>query len=185
MRIRLILCLIASLLFGYLPTARADLPFILPNKADLAHIRRAVIYTDAGDLYFDLFPDIAPIHVANFKYAADKGAYKDSSFHIYSPDYIIQGGTFPKSLLKVFNYELPPEFSSERHDFGSLGMARRSNMSNPERVSHPTQFHILLGPAPHMDGSYTIFGKLVAGKELLSKLHKNSHIKDIKVFIVN
>ena len=175
--------LIISLLFSTPAIAEPEAPFELPKASELAKLRSAIIYTEKGDLFFELFPEEAPWHVANFKYLADKEFYKGLSFHLYYPGYVIQGGSPDGKPASGPGYELPPEFSKLPNEFGSLGMARKPDYVNPERRSNGSQFHILLSDAPHMDGSYTVFGKLVKGADILKKLEKGDRIKDIKVFV--
>lgn len=55
--------------------------------------------------------------------------------------------------------------------------------ANPERRSNGSQFHILLGDAPHMDGQYTIFGKVVGGFDALERLRRGDRIQKLTVFI--
>lgn len=163
--------------------AEHDPPFELPAAADLNRIRSAIIYTDRGDMYFDLFPEDAPWHVANFKYLADKGFYRNTHFHIYYPNYIIQGGDPSGNGSGGPGYSLPPEFNSHQHELGILGMARPPDMGNTQRRSSGSQFHILLGRAAQMDGQYTAFGKIIKGLKVLQSLRKGDKIRDIKVFI--
>lgn len=163
-------------------TASAEPPFKLPPRSELQKLRSAKIETSKGDLVFALFPTEAPWHVANFKYLADKRFYRDLSFHLFQRDYIIQGGQ-PPGKYNGPGYSLPPEFSRRKHDVGTLGMARRPDYMNPERISNGSQFHILLRRAPHMDGSYTIFGELISGHEVLKSLRKGDTIRDVIVYV--
>lgn len=164
--------------------AEEGVPFRLPPPQELNRIQSAVIKTSRGDLYFDLFPKSAPWHVANFKYLADRGFYRKSKFHIFQPGYIIQGGGKPGHPSSGPGYTLPPEFgNSQRHLRGTLGMARMADQSNVQRRSDGSQFHILLSDAPHMDGSFTIFGKLVAGDTVLSELQRGDTIEDVIVYV--
>ena len=91
--------------------------------------------------------------MANFKYLADKGFYRDRPFHLFIPDYIIQAGLLRKGEAQAFGYTLPPEFSSRRHEEGTLGMSRLPDEKNPERRSSGTQFHILLDENRKMNGA--------------------------------
>lgn len=163
--------------------AETEPPFELPKRSELAKIRSAIIYTEKGNLYFELFPEDAPWHVANFKYLADKSFYKGLSFHLHYPGYVIQGGSPDGKPASGPGYDLPPEFSKQPNDAGALGMARKPDFVNPERRSNGSQFHIILSDSPHMDGSYTVFGKMIKGSDVLKKLEKGDRIKDIKVFI--
>ena len=155
-------------------------PFALPERAELAKIRSAMIETSRGKLYVELFPESAPWHVANFKYLADQGFYTNRRFHIYEPDYILQAGEAERG---TFRYELPPEFGPREHDVGTLGMARRPDLGNPERSSSSTQFHILLRRAAHMDGNYTIFGQVKGGKDVLQQLRRGDVILRVEVYV--
>lgn len=186
------LLLAVTTLTLYLPLAfsASEPPFELPPKAELLKIRSAIIETSKGSMYFELFPEEAPWHVANFKYLADKRFYNGLAFHLFQPGYLIQGGDPKGNGFGTPGYSLPPEFSSRNHRFGTLGMARvpdgynaKHQLLNPQRRSSGCQFHILLSEAPHMDGRYTIFGKLVGGRDTLERLSKGDSIKTVKVFI--
>jgi len=170
--------------------AESDPPFSLPPRNELLKIRSAIIETSRGRLYFELFPEEAPWHVANFKYLADKKFYNNLTFHLFQPGYLIQGGDPKGNGFGGPGYSLPAEFSPRNHRFGTLGMARKPDgydskrrLVNPQRVSSGSQFHILLTEAPHMDGRYTIFGKLVGGREVLERLNKGDTIQSVTVFI--
>ncbi len=156
------------------------IPFELPPREELTKLRSATIITSKGNLNFELFPDESPWHVANFKYLADKGFYRGKTFHIQIDDFIIQAGA---NNDPRFTYFLPPEFSSQHHSFGTLGMARAPDDLNPQRNSSATQFHLLLSDAKRMDGHYTVFGRLIGGEEILHKLKRGDRILDLKVFV--
>jgi peptidyl-prolyl cis-trans isomerase B (cyclophilin B) len=165
-------------------------PFELPPKAEVLKIRSAILETSKGKIFIELFPEEAPWHVANFKYLADKGFYTNLSFFIYKPDYLIQGGDPQETGKGGPGYDLPAEFSARHHTVGTLGMARKPDVdaksgrrANPERRSNGSQFHLLLGDAPHMDGQYTIFGKVVGGFEALKRLRAGDKIIKLTVFI--
>ena len=164
--------------------------FALPARHELLKLRSAVIETSRGPLYFELLPEEAPWHVANFKYLADKGFYEGLSFHLFQPGYLLQGGDPKGTGFGGPGYSLPAEFSSRNHKFGILGMARKPDayskkkrLVNPERRSNGSQFHILLDDAPHMDGRYTIFGKLVGGRGSLQQIRVGDKIKKVTVFV--
>jgi peptidyl-prolyl cis-trans isomerase B (cyclophilin B) len=155
----------------------------MPPRAELLKIRSAVVQTSQGDFLMELFPDIAPVHVANFKFLADKGFYNGLSFHLVQNDYIVQGGDPSGSGNGGPTYSLLPEFSEKHHVRGSVGMARRADDINPQRLSNGSQFHILLREARHMDKKYTIFGEVIDGLEVIEKLRPGDKIKSIRVFV--
>lgn len=184
--------ILLSLCFALLPAtwAETEIPFALPDRGDLLKIRSAILETTEGKLFFELLPEEAPWHVANFKYLADKHFYDGLHFHFFEKGYIIQGGDPKNNGFGSPGYSLPPEFTQRNHKRGVLGMARKPDaynakhqLINPQRVSSGSQFHILLGDAPHMDGRYTIFGKLVGGFNTLDRLSAESEIVRLTVFI--
>jgi len=158
-------------------------PFLLPEQAELNKIRTAVMTTSRGKVYFELYPEEAPWHVANFKYLADKNYYNNLSFHIYQRNYIIQGGAPGNNPNGGPGYKLPPEFNDHKHRPGSLGMARRGDHGNITRESNGSQFHILLGDAPHMNGSYTVFGRVIEGMDTVDDLRRGDRILKLEVFV--
>lgn len=160
-----------------------QIPFELPPKQELKRLRSAVISTSRGEFLVELFPSVAPWHVANFKYLADKGFYRGLRFHIYQEGYIIQGGDPTGTGNGGPGYSLPPEFSEIPHTKGILGMSRRSNDINPERLSNGSQFHIILGDAPHMNKKYTVFGRVIDGMGVVEDLRQGDLIKGITVYI--
>jgi cyclophilin family peptidyl-prolyl cis-trans isomerase len=162
------------------PALAAPIPFELPKVEELNKLKSAQISTSRGKLYFELFPEEAPWHVANFKYLADSNFYKGKEFHIFIEGYILQAGSNRDSKEAYF---LPAEFSSLKHKSGTLGMARAPDHLNPQRNSSGTQFHILLSNASKMDGLYTIFGELIDGEDTLNSLRRDDKILDLKVFV--
>lgn len=158
-------------------------PFLLPPRDELNRLKSAEIVTNRGTLYFELFPEAAPWHVANLKFLADRGFFDQVPFSIYRPGYIIQSGNPLTKGSGPALYTLPPEFNVHKHRFGALGMARRPDEANYERRSHGSQFHILLGDAPHMDASYTVFGQLINGRKVLQRLGDGDVIEAVRVFV--
>ena len=166
-----------------LPIYAAVPPFKLPKQSELNKIKSAIVETSKGTLYLELYPKDAPWHVANFKYLADKNFYDGLKFHIFKKNYIIQGGGPNSRPNGDAGWSLPAEFNERAHEYGSLGMARKQDLINPDRSSSSSQFHILLRRAPHMDLSYTIFGKVVAGYEALENLRADDEIKNVVVYV--
>lgn len=173
------------MLFPYSVVAETDPPFTLPAPDELERLRSAIIYTNKGNIYIRLFPKDAPWHVANFKYLADKGFYRNLRFHIHEPGYIIQGGAPGKKANSGPGYTIPPEFNQHLHTTGALSMVRKPNDLDLEhaRRSHGSQFRILLQDAPPMDGQFTIFGKVIKGIKVAQALRQGDLIKNIVVFV--
>ena len=173
------------ILIPYCCFAESEIPFTLPGKTELEKLKTAVIFTNKGQIRVELFPDEAPWHIANLKYLADKGYYKNTKFHLFIEDYIIQGGDPTGTGKGGPGYTLPPEFSSRKHQAGTFGMARIPDFHNPERRSNGSQFHILLSPAYKMDNEYTIMGEVVNGMNVVKNLRKGDIIKDLIVYVRN
>ena len=171
----------AMIFVGIQTTYATEPPFSLPKASELNKLKSALVVTNRGEMRFELYPETAPWHVANFKYLADKGFYKGLPFSYYQARYLIQGGGLTTG--NGLGYSLPPEFSDRKHAFGALGMARRPDDINPERRSHASVFQIVLGSAQNLDGRYTIFGQLVEGEDVLTALRDGDTIQDVKVFV--
>jgi cyclophilin family peptidyl-prolyl cis-trans isomerase len=158
-------------------------PFRLPAPEKLQRLRSAIMRTNRGEIYLELFPEDAPWHVANFKFLADRGFYNNLPFHIFERGHLIQGGAPGGDIRRGPAYSLPPEFNDRKHSLGTLGMARRPDHVNYQRRSHGSQFHIILGDAPHMDGNYTAFGRVTRGLDVLDDLKKGDYIIELRVYV--
>jgi len=131
-----------------------------------------VIETDFGAIKIVFFPDKAPNHVAAIKRLVDEGFYNGITFHRVIPGFMIQGGC-PNS--KDANatcdgtggpgFNLKAEFNDVPHERGICSMARSSN---PDSAG--SQFFIMLAPAPHLDGQYTVWGKVIEGMDVVDKI---------------
>ncbi|MCB0334972.1 MAG: peptidylprolyl isomerase [Bdellovibrionales bacterium] len=185
-RYRLLAFITSFVLFASLcNAAEKSPPFKLPPKGTMARIKSAVIETNKGKLFIELFPEIAPWHVANLKYLADQGFYDGLPFHIFEPGYVIQTGAPGEELASGPGYGIPPEFSDKLHQLGTLSMVRKPNDLDVThaRMSHGSQFRILLRNARHMNGTHTIFGQVKQGFDVLKRLRKNDKIIKLTVFV--
>jgi len=169
------------MLFYFVSITHAQLPFSMPQNAEIQKIKSAVIETNRGRLVFELFPDQAPLHVANFKFLADEGYYKGVRFHIVEDNYIIQAGQAAQKNFKA--YSLLPEFNTIKHERGILGMARPPDDLNRSRNSSGTQFHVLRRSNKKIDGNYTAFGKLIDGDSVLDRIQLNDTILNVIVYV--
>jgi cyclophilin family peptidyl-prolyl cis-trans isomerase len=119
-----------------------------------------------GDITVELFPDKAPKTVHNFDSLVAIKFFDGTAFHRVIDNFMIQGGD-PNSKSKPKNTwgmgdpsqtKVPAEFNDTKHIRGVISMAR-SNDPN----SASSQFFIMHGDAPHLDGQYTAFGKVIDG----------------------
>ncbi len=131
------------------------------------------IKTNHGEMELELFPDKAPIHVFNFVARAESGYYDGLKFHRIIENFMIQGGD-PDTRSDdrgdygsggpVFN--IPHEFNDISHQPGVLSMARVADKTQ----GAGSQFFIMHGEAPRLDGEYTAFGQLISGTETLESI---------------
>jgi peptidyl-prolyl cis-trans isomerase B (cyclophilin B) len=133
----------------------------------------AVIETTKGPIVVEFWPDVAPETVANFKKLANQKFYDGTAFHRILDGFMIQGGDpLTKDASKEAlwgtgdpGYKIKAEFNDKPHDRGVLSMARSQDPN-----SAGSQFFVMLGRAPHLDGQYTGFGKMIKGEETLAKI---------------
>jgi peptidyl-prolyl cis-trans isomerase B (cyclophilin B) len=109
-----------------------------------------------GTIRIRLFPDSAPITVANFVNLAQRGFYDGLSFHRVIADFMIQGGCPEGSGRGGPGYRFEDEVNSGlSHERGVLSMA------NAGPATNGSQFFITHGPTPHLNGKHTVFGKVI------------------------
>ncbi|MDE5992086.1 MAG: peptidylprolyl isomerase [Oscillospiraceae bacterium] len=119
----------------------------------------------------ELYPDIAPITVENFEKLVRDGFYDGLIFHRVIPGFMIQGGCPEGTGMGGPGHHIKGEFASNgvkndlKHTRGVISMAR-SMMKD----SAGSQFFIMHKDAPHLDGEYAAFGKVVEGIEVVDEI---------------
>lgn len=135
-----------------------------PMKIDPCKTYIATIETEKGVMTFELLPKVAPQTVNSFVFLSREGFYSGTSFHRVIPGFVAQGGA-PDGDYGGPGYTLPAEFSSLKHQAGTLAMARGEAIN-----SAGSQFYICFEAQASLDGQYTIFGQMLEGVEVLKKL---------------
>lgn len=126
---------------------------------------------DGGVIEAELYPEIAPISVQNFIKLAGEGFYNGLIFHRVIPGFMIQGGCPNGNGMGGPGYTIKGEFSANgvpnslKHTRGVLSMARAMNPN-----SAGSQFFIMHQDAPHLDGQYAAFGKVIEGMDVVDKI---------------
>lgn len=126
---------------------------------------------DGGIMKAELYPEIAPNTVNNFISLVNKGYYDGVIFHRIIPGFMIQGGDPDGTGMGGPGYCIKGEFSHNGfennllHTKGVLSMARTMI---PDSAG--SQFFIMHAAAPHLDGEYAAFGKLIEGEDILDKI---------------
>ena len=137
---------------------------------------KAVITTSIGEITIALIPTAAPGSVANFVKLANQGFFNTKTFHRVVPNFVIQGGCPRGDGYGSLDYSIRSEFSTLRFDGeGWLGMASAG------KDTEGTQFFITHSSAPHLDGKYTVFGKVVAGMDIAQKIQIGDQILKVKI----
>ncbi len=130
---------------------------------------------DGGCIKVELYPEIAPNTVKNFISLVEKGFYDNLIFHRVIPNFMIQGGCPEKTGMGGPGYSIKGEFASNgfknelNHNRGVISMARAM-----PKDSAGSQFFIMVADAPHLDGQYASFGKVIEGMEVADKIVSGS-----------
>ena len=155
------------------------LAFLLLSCTGKPSEPRVQISTSMGDIVVRLYNE-TPLHRDNFLRLADTGALDSTMFHRVIRDFMIQGGD-PDSRgaepgVQLGEGEvgekLPAEFRTPEivHKRGSLAAAREGDSVNPDKMSSGSQFYICWDNVSHLDGSYTVFGEVETGLEVVEAI---------------
>lgn len=126
---------------------------------------------NGGVMKVELYPETAPNTVANFISLVEKGFYNGTIFHRVIPGFMIQGGDPEGTGMGGPGYRIKGEFTANRfqndlkHTKGVISMARSGH---PDSAG--SQFFIMVDDAPHLDGQYASFGKVIEGIEVADQI---------------
>ena len=123
----------------------------------------------SGRVVIELRPDLAPNHVARIKELVRQGFYDGLTFHRVIAGFMAQTGDPRGDGTGGSGRRLRAEFSSERHLRGTVSMARARHPDSAD-----SQFFIVYAPAPHLDGKYTVWGRVIEGMEHIDGLRKGT-----------
>ena len=131
-----------------------------------------VIEMEGGkEIEIELCPEAAPKTVANFESLVKEGFYDGLTFHRVIPGFMIQGGDPLGNGMGGSEKKIPGEFRANgfanpiKHERGVISMARAYD---PNSAS--SQFFIMHANAPHLDGQYAAFGKVVSGMDAVDEI---------------
>jgi len=144
-----------------------------PNKT-----YKAIIKTNKGDIYLDLFAKDAPKTVNNFVFLARDKFYDGLTFHRVIPNFMAQGGD-PNGDGRGgpgYRFEDETRNNPHKHSTGSLSMANAGPNTNG------SQFFITHAPQPHLDGKHTVFGQVTKGQDVVNSL-KNGDVMNEVIII--
>ncbi len=136
---------------------------------------QAIIETTKGVLQVELFPEDAPLNVESFVTLAEKGFFKDITFHRVVPNFVAQGGDPRGDGNGGPGYQIRCEINEKPYDRGSMGMALSG------KDTGGSQFFFCHTPQPHLDGGYTVFGRVINGLDVMDKLTRGDRILSIEI----
>ncbi|MBO7243662.1 MAG: peptidylprolyl isomerase [Alphaproteobacteria bacterium] len=147
---------ILSLVAGFLLTTGA-------NAMD----KENTIYLDTenGRVTIELYPDVAPNHVARIKELTREGFYNGVKFHRVIPGFMAQTGDPTGTGMGGSGKKLKAEFNSKHHGRGTVSMARAMDPNSAD-----SQFFICFDDAGFLDGQYTVFGQVTSGMEYVDMI---------------
>ena len=136
----------------------------------------AVFDTDRGPIKVELYPDKAPLTVANFVNLAKRGFYDKLNFHRVIPDFMVQGGCPQGTGTGGPGYKFEDEANNGiGHERGVLSMANAGPNTNG------SQFFITHVATPWLNGKHTVFGKVVDGLDAVDAVKQGDAIKSVRI----
>jgi peptidyl-prolyl cis-trans isomerase B (cyclophilin B) len=150
--------------------------FTGPAKGPHPRVR---IVTTEGNIYLELYPEWAPLTVENFLNLANAGYYDNNPWFRIVPDFVVQTGDPTGNGSGDAGYMIPAEENPIEQDSYVISMGL--NYTDPPnahaiRDSAGTQFYITLSPQLHLDRDFTVFGKVIAGYDVLGRLVEKDKI---------
>ncbi|HEY5122696.1 MAG TPA: peptidylprolyl isomerase [Ignavibacteria bacterium] len=158
----------------YKTTAKVYTDFDWDMLQKIYQNRYITIYTEAGDMKLELYPEIAPFTCINFVKLAQKNFFRGSIFHRVVPNFVIQGGDPTNSGEGGPGYSIRSEFSDFSFVRGVLGMASSG------KDTEGSQFFIMHSPHYHLDGKYTSFGIVKEGFDVIDNVIYGTTVEKIQ-----
>jgi len=136
---------------------------------------RAVVATDKGVFTIELLPEDAPLTVDNFVQLARRHFFDGIAFHRVVPNFVIQGGDPRGDGNGGPGYQIRDEINTVPYDRGAVGMALSG------RDTGGSQWFVTHSPQPHLDGGYTVFGRVVAGMDVVDRIVRGDRIRSVTI----
>ncbi|MEO8587415.1 MAG: peptidylprolyl isomerase [Acidobacteriota bacterium] len=135
----------------------------------------AEIVTPRGAIRLELFAEDAPMTVENFRALAARRFFDGLLIHRVVPDFVDQTGDPRGDGSGGPGYAIRDEFNAVRYARGSVGMA----LSGPDTGG--SQWFVALSPQLHLDGGYTVFGRVLEGMEILDRVEQDDRLVTVRV----
>jgi len=157
------------------PTPAASAVDLSTDEAGLSKAT-VVINTSQGVIKYKFYAKDAPKTVARMVELIQQGFYNGLNFHRVVPGFVIQGGDPLGNGTGGSGQKLAAEFNERRHLEGAVAMARAQDPNSAD-----SQFYISLGRHPHLDRSYTVFGQVTEGMDVVKKIQMGDKMVSVKV----
>ena len=136
---------------------------------------RAVVTTDKGAFTMELLPEEAPLTVDNFVGLARKNYFNNVLFHRVVPNFVVQGGDPRGDGNGGPGYQIRCEINEVPYNRGAVGMALSG------KDTGGSQWFVTHSPQPHLDGGFTVFGRVVEGMEVIDRIVRGDRIRSVIV----
>lgn len=133
------------------------------------------LVTSRGPILIRLLPGDAPLTCRNFLRLASRGLYRGSVLHRVVPNFVVQTGDPRGDGWGGPGYAIRSEFGRPRYERGTVGMASSG------KDTEGSQFFITHSRQPHLDGRYTVFGRVVEGQGVVDALQVGDRVLDVEI----
>jgi peptidyl-prolyl cis-trans isomerase B (cyclophilin B) len=146
-------------------------------EIDIKKTYHAKMETNRGAIELELYPQYAPKTVNNFVFLSRQGYYDGVVFHRVISNFVIQGGDPTGTGRGGPGYQFEDETKGNplKHEKGVISMANAGPNTNG------SQFFITHSPQAHLDGKHTVFGKVIAGQEVVDSIRQGDQIVKIEI----
>ena len=135
----------------------------------------AAVSTTKGSFTIELLPEAAPLNVDNFVQLAKRGYFNGITFHRVVPNFVIQGGDPRGDGNGGPGYQIRCEINQVPYQRGAVGMALSG------KDTGGSQWFVTHSPQPHLDGGYTVFGKVIRGMDVVDSIVRGDAIRSIAI----
>ena len=165
--------------------ARLDVPLLPRTAAALGAPLpgmhpRVRIGTTKGAIVVRLYPEWAPLTVANFVGLVDRGYFDNLRWFRIVPDFVVQTGDITDSGDGDAGYMIPAEENPLEQRSGIISMGLNYDKNGPQRDSGGTQFYITISPALHLNRDFTVFGEIESGFNTLGRLIESDRMTRVE-----
>jgi peptidyl-prolyl cis-trans isomerase B (cyclophilin B) len=146
-------------------------------QIDPQKLYRITMETSRGTIELEFYPQHAPKTVNNFVFLAREGFYDGVTFHRVIGDFVIQGGDPTGTGRGGPGYQ----FEDELRGNPLIHEAKVISMANAGPGTNGSQFFITHSPQPHLNGKHTVFGKVVAGQDVVDAIRQGDRMERVSV----